>query len=325
SAIIKASHTLSFQCMKLVFMMAESNQFTGTIHLLDIGLHPNFYRDEIAVFNTIDPALISSIYKLRNQFSHKYNFGHALLYAGSKNMMGAAVLCAKACLRSGAGLVTVFTEESTQPVIQTALPEAITSTDNNFETLSNKKMAIGMGPGLKASPENNSRLNQVVETYQGALVIDATALQMLSEDTNMLTLRKTNPAIVTPHTGEFEKLFGKSSDDFARTNLALKRSAELGCYIVLKGHHTLIACPDGEAYFNTTGNAGMATAGSGDVLTGMLTGLLAQGYSQRDACLLGVYLHGMAGDLAAEKMSQEAMIAGDIIDCIGDAFKQLKR
>ena len=323
NAIIEANHTLSFQTAKLAFLMAENNKYTGIIHLTDIGLHPHFYNDEPTLFNTIDQKDIKLIYKPRNQFSHKYNFGHALLYTGSKNMMGAAILCAKACLRSGAGLVTVFTEDSTQPVIQTALPEAITSTDNDFETLSQKKSAIGIGPGLALSVANKDLLQHIISGYSGPLVIDATALQMLSADTSILQQRISNPAILTPHTGEFEKLFGKTTSDFERIKIAMQRSVELGCYIVLKGHHTLIACPDGNAFFNTTGNAGMATAGSGDVLTGILTGLLAQGYSQKNACLLGVYLHGMAGDLAAEKMSQEAMIAGDIIDCIGEAYKKI--
>ncbi|MEP7108929.1 MAG: NAD(P)H-hydrate dehydratase [Ferruginibacter sp.] len=320
-AIIKASHTLSFQAYKLAFLVAENNKYTGTIHLLDIGLHPHFYNETPALFNTVDQNDIRSIYKPRNRFSHKYNFGHALLYAGSKDMMGAAILCAKACLRSGAGLVTVFTEDCTQPVIQTALPEAITSMVKDFEMLTLKKSATGIGPGLAISGANKDLLNNLITGYPGPLVIDASALHLLSADTGILKQRSMNPAVLTPHAGEFEKLFGKTASEFDRIKLCVERSVELGCYIVLKGHHTLVACPDGNSFFNTTGNAGMATAGSGDVLTGILTGLLAQGYSQKHACILGVYLHGMAGDIAAEKMSQEAMIAGDIIDCIGEAFK----
>jgi len=323
NVIIEATHTLSFQVPKLAFFLSENSKYTGIVHLLDIGLHPDFYHDTPALFNSIDQYMISSIYKPRNEFSHKYNFGHALLYAGNKNMMGAAILCAKSCLRSGAGLVTVFTEDGTQPVIQTAIPEAITSTENNFETLSKKKSAIGIGPGLAVDDSNKKGLLHIILTYPAPLVIDATALQLLSTDTAIIKKRISNPAVLTPHTGEFEKLFGTSTSDFERMNTALQQSKELGCYIVLKGHYTLVACPDGSAFFNTTGNAGMATAGSGDTLTGILTGLLAQGYNQKDACLLGVYLHGMAGDIAAEKMTQEAMIAGDIIDCIGEAFKKI--
>lgn len=323
NAVIRASHTLSFQTNKLSFMIAENNKFLGDVHLLDIRLHPDFYDNTPTLFNTVDAELICSIYKPRNQFLHKYNLGHALLYTGSKNMMGAAILCAKACLRSGAGLVTVFTEDSTQAVLQTALPEAITSTDYDFERLSHKKSAIGIGPGLALSGANKDLLWNLIAADASPLVIDASALQLLSADTLVLKKRVLNPAILTPHTGEFEKLFDKTSNDFERMKTALHHSAELNCYIILKGHHTLIACPDGAAFFNTTGNAGMATAGSGDVLTGILTGLLAQGYPQKEACLLGVYLHGVAGDIAAENLSQEAMIAGDIIECTGEAYKQI--
>lgn len=322
-SIIQASHTLSFQSPKLAFFMADNYKFTGSVHLLDIGLHCQFYGDTSTLFNTIDQKEIAGIYKPRKPFTHKYNFGHALLYAGSKNMMGAAVLCAKACLRIGAGLVTLFTQAGTQPVIQSALPEAISSTDNDFESLSKKKSVIGIGPGLVQSEENQELLQKIITSYQGQLVIDAAALQMLSSNTRILLQRNGTPAILTPHTGEFEKLFGTTNSDFERMETALQNSIKLECFIILKGHHTLITCPDGSAFFNTTGNAGMATAGSGDVLTGILTGLLAQGYSQKDACLLGVYLHGMAGDIAAHKMSQEAMIASDIIDCIGEAYKKI--
>jgi len=323
NCIITAKYTLSFQLNKLAFLLAENSQFTGIVQILDIGLHQNFYKKAPTLFNGIEHTDVKLIYKPRNQFSHKYNFGHALLHAGSKNMMGASILCAKACLRAGAGLVTVFTEEGTQPVIQVALPEAISSTETDFEKLSLKKSVIGIGPGLALTDDNKLLLKKIVEEYSGQLVIDASALQMLATDVEILSLRKLNAAILTPHTGEFEKLFGKTSDDFDKLHLALQKASTLNCYIILKGHHTLIACPEGSAFFNTTGNAGMATAGSGDVLTGILTGLLAQGYSQKEAALLGVFLHGKAGDIAATKWGQEAMIAGDIIESLGEAYKGL--
>lgn len=323
NCVIKSKYTLSFQLHKLAFLLAENSPFTGRIIILDIGLHPDFYDQTPALFNSIEHPDVKLIYKPRNQFSHKYNFGHALLYAGSKNMMGAAILSAKACLRTGAGLVTLFTEEGTQPIIQVALPEAISSTETNFEKLSLKKSAIGIGPGLAITEDNKALLRKIVAGYSGPIVMDASVLQMLALDIELLSHRNLTPAILSPHTGEFEKLFGKTIGDFERMNLALQKATALNCYIVLKGHHTLIACPDGVAFFNTTGNAGMATAGSGDVLTGVLTGLLAQGYSQKFTCILGVFLHGMAGDIAATKWGQEAMIAGDIIDTLGEAYKSI--
>jgi len=268
----------------------------------------------------IDATLIHSIYKPRDESSNKYNFGHALLFAGSKDMMGAAILCAKAVLRSGAGLVTVYTEERTESIIQIAVPEAITSTEKDPDKITYKKNAIGIGPGLEASPANSLLLKYLIEKWENPLVIDATALSLLKEYPESLIKRKNYPAILTPHTGEFEKLFGKTGSDAERIKLALAKAIEFNCFIILKGPSTLVACPDGKNFFNSTGNAGMATAGSGDVLTGILTGLLSQGYSPLNTCLLGTYLHGLAGDIAAKKLSEEAMLSGDIIENLGAAF-----
>ena len=323
NTIIKTSITLSFQTNKLAFMMAENELFIGDVHLLNIGLHQKFYNQSSSQFSTIDKDLIKPVYKPRKNNSHKYDYGHALLYTGSKNMMGASILCATACLRSGAGLVTVYTEEDSTAIIHTALPEAITTTENDLEKLWNKKNAIAIGPGLELSSSNSDKLQQLIKHFKGPLVIDATALALLAEFPEYLLQRQQNPAILTPHTGEFEKLFGKTNNDFERIELALHKASTLNCYIILKGHHTFVATPDGKGFFNTTGNPGMATAGSGDALTGMVTGLLAQGYTQLQACLLSVYLHGLAGDIAAERFSQEALITGDIIDCFGEALKQL--
>lgn len=323
-AIIKATHTLSFETNKLAFLLPENAVYTGQIHLIAIDLNKKYYEATPTLFETIDQQLISKIYKPRNQFTHKYNFGHALLYAGSKNMMGAAVLCTKACIRSGTGLATIHVTPGCEAIIHTALPEAITTSVNDTSKSWLKKTAIAAGPGLEISVKNKNLLKKLLSAWAGPLVIDATALSILASFKALLPLRKLHPAILTPHAGEFEKLFGKTTNPFERLQLATEKAATLQCYIILKGHYTLIACPDGKHYFNTTGNAGMATAGSGDALTGILCGLLAQGYTEKEASILGVYLHGLAGDIAAEKISQEAMIASDIIDCLGEAFKQIK-
>ena len=324
NVIILASYTVSFQTMKLAFLMTENNQFIGNVQILDIGLHQKFYEVTETIYNLIDSKIVRSIFKPRNQFTHKYNFGHSLIFAGSKNMMGAALLCAKACLRAGSGLVTLHTEESSQSIVPIALPEAITTTENNLEIIFIKKTAIAVGPGLDNSEKNKELLIDLLNISTIPLVIDATALNILSKDKIVLNDSFKIPIVLTPHTGEFEKLFGKTSNDFERMKLAQRKAIDLKCSIILKGHHTLVAFSDGECYFNSTGNAGMATAGSGDVLTGILTGLLAQGYSSKNACILGVYLHGLAGDLAAKKISQESLIASDIIDSIGEAFKSIQ-
>jgi NAD(P)H-hydrate epimerase len=210
--------------------------------------------------------------------------------------------------------------------MQTAVPEAMCAMFGNtfIKDIDNLKNfdVTGIGPGIGRHLSHKQLLQKVFKNSNGPVVIDADALNVLS---NYSSLYKLIPehSIITPHPKEFERLFGKSENDFDRIELALKKAKDLNIYIVLKGHYTLIATPEGKGYFNSTGNAGMATAGSGDVLTGILTGLLAQKYSSLDACILGVYLHGLAGDIAAQKLSKEAMIASDIIDHLGDAFIQI--
>lgn len=323
-AIIKATHTLSFETSKLAFLLPENAEYTGNVHLIPIGLSKKYYAATHSQFETIDTEMISKIYKPRNDFAHKYTFGHALLYAGSKNMMGAGLLCTKACLRTGTGLATIQVTPGCEGIINTALPEAITTSGTITGDSWLKKTAIAIGPGIENTQKNTQLLKNILTNWNGPLVIDATALSLLVSVITMLPVRKMHPAILTPHTGEFERLFGKTTNDFEKLQLATKKAATLNCYIILKGHYTLITCPDGTHYFNTTGNAGMATAGSGDTLTGIVAGLLAQKYSEKEACILGVHLHGLAGDIAAEKMSQEAMIAGDIIDYLGEGFKKIK-
>lgn len=322
-AIIKATYTLSFEINKLAFLMPENADYIGQVHIMNIGLNKKYYNATNSQFETIDPDMISNIYKPRNAFAHKYIFGHALLFAGSKNMMGAGLLCTKACLRTGTGLATIHVSLGCEAIIHTALPEAITTSVNDTTKIWMKKTAIAIGPGLENTLKNQQLLKKLLVGWDGPLVVDATALSLLTSLIEMLPLRKIHPAILTPHTGEFEKLFGKTNNDFERLQLAAEKAVTLQCYIILKGHNTLITCPDGKQYFNTTGNPGMATAGSGDTLTGIIAGLLAQGYSEKEACLFGVYLHGLAGDIAAEKLSEEAMIASDIIDFLGEGFKKI--
>ncbi|MGI8584479.1 MAG: NAD(P)H-hydrate dehydratase [Chitinophagaceae bacterium] len=276
----------------------------------------------------IDGAFINKILKPRDPFSHKGDYGHACVIAGSIGLMGAAVLAAKACLRSGAGKVTAYTASIGYNIMQICVPEAMTKIAGEDFIFSVEDIqrfdSIGLGPGLGLYETHKDLLKNIFSTFQKPMVIDADALNILSKNKELLT---TIPAesILTPHIMEFERLFGKTRTDAERVELALKISYQYKIYIVVKGHHTLIATPDKKKYFNSTGNPGMATGGSGDVLTGVLTGLLAQGYSSLHACLLGVYLHGLAGDIAAEKYSQQAMIAGDIIDCLGEAFKTIEK
>lgn len=274
----------------------------------------------------LDGAFIKTLIKPRDPFSHKGSYGHACLITGSIGMMGAAVLAVKACLRSGAGKVTAYTAKIGYDILQISAPEAMTKvTGENFISSAKdiqKFDSLGIGPGIGLYESHKDLLKNVFSAYRKRIVVDADALNILSHHKKLLKLLPPG-SILTPHNIEFERLFGKTNTDSERIEFASKISQQYNIYIVLKGHHTLIATPDKKRYINTTGNAGMATGGSGDVLTGMITGLLAQGYSSLHACLLGVYWHGLAGDIAAEKLSEEAMVAGDIIDYLGDAFKQL--
>ncbi len=326
--IIKATHTLSFQCYKLAFLLAENSKYTGTIHILDIGLHEDFFNSLETKFTFLDRNLVSSKIKKRNAFAHKGNFGHALLFAGSYGKMGAATLSARACLRSGIGLLTCHIPKCGYNIMQISVPEAMVETDidNNNITKTESDLsaynALGIGPGIGISVETKDLLTHILLTYRSPIVMDADALNILSFNKELLT--KIPPgSILTPHPKEFERLFGNSENDVDRLNLALKKAKEFNLIIILKGHHSFIASINGSGYFNSTGNSGMATAGSGDVLTGIILGLLAQGYTSRDAALSGVYLHGLAGDLALNMESKESLIASDIINSLGKAFKHI--
>jgi hydroxyethylthiazole kinase-like uncharacterized protein yjeF len=323
--VIKADHTLSFQCYKLAFLVAENSAFIGEVHILDIGLHTDFYPSVFTQYELTDDIIIRSIYKPRNNFGHKGNFGHALIVAGSYGKIGAAVLSSKACLRSGVGLLSCHIPKCGYDILQTTVPEAMVMTDFNssFNTKIDddllKYEAIGAGPGIGIASETKMMLKEIITSCKKPVVLDADALNIMASQKELLKFIP-SLSILTPHPKEFERLFGETENEFERTELALQKAKELNLVIILKGHHTLIAPPDGKAFFNSTGNAGMATAGSGDTLTGILTGLLAQGYSPVDTAILGVYIHGLAGDIAAKKLSMEAMIAGDIIDYLPDAF-----
>jgi NAD(P)H-hydrate epimerase len=276
--------------------------------------------------NIIDGSLVKNIIRSRDPFSHKGDYGNACLIAGSYGMMGAAVLAARACLRSGVGKLTCTIPEIGYDVMQVSIPEAMVkvSGKKHIKGVDDIKSydAVGIGPGLGIYKSHSRLLENVFSGSEKPLVIDADALNVLSENKQLL---KKIPAgsILTPHPKEFERLFKPTEKDSDHAALALELSYNYKIYIILKGHRTLITTPDKKAFKNSTGNAGMATAGSGDVLTGILTGLLAQGHSSLETCLAGVYLHGLAGDIAADKLSQNAMIAGDIINNLGNAFKQV--
>ncbi|MFT4094546.1 MAG: NAD(P)H-hydrate dehydratase [Niabella sp.] len=319
--VIKATCTLSFQCFKPALLIASNESYFGEVHILDIKLLPGYLNTIETKFHTTDKSIIKKIYRPRRAFSHKGTYGHSLLIAGSYGKMGAAVLCTRACLRSGAGLVTAHVPKNGVGILQISAPEAMCKADKDENIVTeitydlSTCSAIGIGPGIDHSSITAGLLYEIITSYHKPMVIDADALNILSEHKEWLNILPEG-SILTPHPKEFARLFGADLNDFEKIDTALNQAGELGVIIILKGHRTFIATPDGEGYFNTTGNAGMATGGSGDVLTGLLTGLLSQGYLPADAAVLGVYLHGAAGDLAAARYGMEAMIAGDIIEAL---------
>ena len=325
--IINATLTLTLQQLKLAFLFAENQPFIGELKILDIGLSRQGMEETDAQFTLLEGSEIASMLKTRPPFAHKGAMGHALLVAGSYGMAGAAVLAARACLRSGVGKLTIHTPKRNVAVLQVAVPEAVLDLDKEETTFSEPIsmegfQALGIGPGIGQADQTGIALIAQLRRAQCPIVADADALNIFGgRQAWMQQLPK--GIILTPHPKELERMEGECNDSYERLTKACELAQRLQGYVVLKGRYTAICMPDGHVAFNTTGNPGMATAGSGDVLTGIITGLLARGYSRQEATLMGVYLHGLAGDLAAEEMGQECMVASDIIACLPKAFKKL--
>jgi ADP-dependent NAD(P)H-hydrate dehydratase / NAD(P)H-hydrate epimerase len=328
NTIIEADHTLTFQTQKRGLLVQENGPFIGDVHVFHIGLHPDFIATADIHQELVDDSITRQIYRPRNRFSHKGAFGHALLVGGSYGKMGAAVLAARACIHTGVGLLTCDLPKCGYEIMQTAVPEAMVITGEDFNSISlmpdeiEKYSCIGIGPGIGTSNETQKIVSFIIRRYRKPLVIDADGLNCLAIQKELLD--QLHPfSVLTPHPKEFDRLFGNHENDFDRIETARKRSRQLNCIIVLKGHHTQIATPAGQCYFNSTGNAGMAKGGSGDVLTGIITSLVAQNYSPLHAAILGVYIHGLAGDLAAKALSQEFMTPGNMIQHLAGAFRKL--
>jgi NAD(P)H-hydrate epimerase len=312
----------------LSFFFPENEQFVGTWEVLPIGLHEEAKAGTKTDYFYLESSYISGLLKNRSKFSHKGTFGHSLLIAGSYGMMGAAVLAARACLRAGTGLITVHVPRLAYQVIQSAVPEALADVDHSdtvFTMFPELKgfSAVGAGPGLGTGHETKEALHKLITEVKVPLVIDADALNILSGNMEWFRELPEN-TIITPHPGEFERMAGRAASGFQRIRMQCAFSGTYKIIVVLKGAHTSVTFPDGRCFFNTTGNPGMATGGSGDVLTGIILSLLAQGYPPEQAALLGVYLHGLAGDIALQDSSGEALIAGDITENLGAAFRKIK-
>ncbi|MFZ4582772.1 MAG: NAD(P)H-hydrate dehydratase [Paludibacter sp.] len=327
--IVKADITLTFQFPKLSFFMPESACYLGQWESLDIGLDQKAIESINSDFELIEKSDITKIYKHRNKFSHKGTYGHALIIAGSKGMAGASVLAAKAALRSGAGLVTLHGPECNRVIVQTVVPELIFNSDkqndcvSTFPDLKNYN-TIGIGCGIGTLPDTCNMIEKLFTEMFSPCVIDADALNVISRSKHFMDLIP-EKSILTPHPKEFDRLFGSQNSSFSRLSKAREIAKRYHLIIVLKGTFTTIITSDGKVYFNNTGNSGLATAGTGDVLTGILTSLLAQGYSPENAACMAVFLHGKAAELSIENQSEESLIAGDIIENLGKAFHYLSK
>ena len=327
SNIMKADVTLTLQQPKLSFLFPENQQFIGHVEVLDIGISQEGIDKTDAQFYILEKSDITPCLKRRDPFAHKGSMGHALLVAGSRGMAGAAMLAAKACLRTGVGKVTVHTPACNTLPLQIGVPEVVLDVDSDTNVVSEAVdtdcfKAMGIGPGLGTNENTAIAVIGQMRRAQCPIVVDADALNILAAHKAWLQQIPVG-AILTPHIGEFDRLEGVSTDSYERLSKAMLLAERQHAYIVLKGHYTAIITPGGRVLFSPTGNPGMATAGSGDVLTGIITALLARGYTQGEACAIGTYLHGLAGDIAARSLGEESLIASDIINSLPMAFKEL--
>lgn len=323
--IVRANLTLSLQLPKLSFLFAENAEFVGEWRLLDIQLSPEGIEEMETNYELLEVEDIQVLIKPRPQFAHKGTFGHGLLVAGSYGMAGASILAARACLRSGIGLLSIHAPQSNVAILQTTVPEAIVEADASetefaCPTDTDDYQAIGIGPGLGKSEETETALLELLNSCQTPIVVDADALNMLANHRHALT-NLPKGSILTPHPRELERLVGKCQDSYERLTKACELAKTAKVHIILKGAYTAIVTPSGKCYFNPTGNPGMATAGSGDVLTGILLALFAQGYGAEDAAKIGTYVHGLAGDSAQKKVGDISLTASDIVEHLPVAWR----
>ena len=326
ATVFKADFTLTFQFYKRSFLHSETGKFCGKIIVLDIDLDKDFINEIETDYFVIEEKLIREIYKPREDFSHKGTFGKSILVGGSYGKIGAVLMATLSALKTGSGLTFTIAPECGNLILQSQVPEAmfIESGEMYLDKIEIQEKAVyGIGPGLGKEEQTQKALFEFLENYNKSIVLDADALNILAENRKLNLIPKNS--VITPHPLEFERLFGKTENSFVRIELARQKAKELEIFIILKDHHTAVFTPESKVFYNITGNSGMAKGGSGDVLTGILTSLISQKYEIEKACIFGVWLHGKAGDFAAEKISKEAMLPTDLINEIGEVFKYLSK
>jgi len=358
---VMADYTVTFGLPKKGHLLYPGAEYTGKLFIEDIGFPKELLRSEKLKVELVEEKNVSFLTPERQRYSYKGDYGHVLIIAGSRGKTGAAFMCAKACMRAGAGLVTIGVPESLMDIFQSRVTEEMTlplpdngdgtlssnASEEILEFLSGKADVLAIGPGISLTGDVRKLITAVVLNSTAPMVLDADAINALADSKNILKKAR-SPIILTPHTGEMAGLLRNSNEFFAtsnklnnknsslvtrhllqlvesdRINIAIKFAKATGTYLVLKGVPTIIAEPDGNAFINSTGNPGMASAGVGDVLTGMIAGFLGQGLNPLEASILGVFMHGLAGDIAAQKFGEHSLIASDIIEAIPEAFSALK-
>jgi hydroxyethylthiazole kinase-like uncharacterized protein yjeF len=325
-AVLKANHTLTFQAPKLSFFLPETGKLVTYFEVLDVGLDPEYLLETEPIANLISKEEALEFYKQREKFAHKGDYGHTLIVGGSYGKMGAAVLAAKGAFRAGAGLVSCFVPKCGYTILQTALPEAMVITDKNEVSITSisidfEPKVIGIGMGIGTATETMVALEELLKNTKSPMVLDADALNCISQKTSLLKIIP-KKSILTPHLGELERLVGKWENDYDRLIKVKEFSRKYEVIVVVKGANSMIVNDD-ILFINTSGNPGMATAGSGDVLSGVICGLLSQGYEPLIAAVFGVYLHGSAGNLITQEIGFEALMASDISNYLGKAYLAL--
>lgn len=325
--MVHANLTLTFQFPRLSFFFEENEEVLGERKILDIDLSEEKMKEIPSDFILVEDRDVRPLLKPRGNFSNKRDFGSALLFSGSIGMAGASVLAARGCMRSGAGLCTVHGPKISLPVVQTAIPEAMFEPDRNEHFISDMSVfhphqGVAVGPGIGVNEITMDALESLLKKYNNPLLIDADALNCMARRPHLLSLLPTN-SIITPHIGEFDRLFGEHGNNEERLRKAIDMSKYYNIIIVLKGHYTATVRPTGRVFFNSTGNPGMATAGAGDVLTGVILSFMAQGLRPEQAASVGAFVHGLAGDLAVEKTGYYGLMASDIADHCGIAINTI--
>lgn len=326
NGVVWANYTLSFQAPKLAFFLPDTSKYTQNWEVLDIGIDREFLQKTVTQANLIGKKEVLTFYRPRDKFSHKGTFGHSLVIGGSYGKIGAVTLASRAALQVGSGLVTAFIPKCGYQVLQTAIPEVMVVTDNEELEITKigysvEPTVIGLGPGIGTSDATEAALNSFFESNKIPLVIDADGLNQLSKNKDWFKLLPKN-TVLTPHPKELERLIGKWKDDFDKLDKVSSLSKKHDLIIIIKGANTITVSGD-KYYINVTGNPGLATGGTGDVLTGIITGLIAQGYNALEASLFGVYIHGKSADIAVEDYGYQSLIASHVIEYLGEAFLDL--